>query len=169
MKALWLRYTITFILGLSQRAIAFVMIFGTTWMRLMGLNSVMDSAQSLFFGNNTMLAVLMILKLDADNSEKALMTLMRSSLVISQQERTKAMEKSSGPGALSAGMSSTASLISSSEKGNPRSSRGCVVGVKSSPVKIQLAGRRPSKRLGEVRKDELILIFMSRSPTIVVL
>jgi hypothetical protein len=41
--------------------------------------------------------------------------------------------------------------------------------IKSCPVKIQLAGGRSSKGLGEVLKDELILVFMSRSPTIVVL
>jgi hypothetical protein len=113
----------SFILGQRRRAIALAMIFGTTWMRLMGLKSEIDSAPS-FLGRRTTLAVLMMWKFDVDSLEKALIAVIRSTFIMSQQERKKAMEKPLGPGALSAGMSSRASLISSSEKGRPRSSRG---------------------------------------------
>src|SRR4051812_48830552 len=99
----------------------------------------MNSVSS-FFGNNTMLEVLMIWKLEADNSENASMALMRSSLMISQQERKKEMEKPSGPGALSAGMSSIASLISSSENGSPRSSKGWAMGLRTAQLKSSWRG-----------------------------
>jgi hypothetical protein len=122
MKALWLRDTISFILRLRRRAIAFAIIFGISWIRLIGRKSEIESAPS-FFGNNTTFAVLMIWKFCVESSEKALMTPIRSSLMISQHERKKVIENPSGPGALSNGMSSIASLISDSEKGRSKSSK----------------------------------------------
>jgi hypothetical protein len=51
------------------------------------------------------------------------MVFIRYPLTISQQERKKAIEKPSGAGALSEGMSFKASLISASVKGRPKFSR----------------------------------------------
>jgi hypothetical protein len=103
-------------------------------MRLIGRKSVIVSAPS-FFGNKTILAVFKIWKFCVESSEKAFMTSMRSALMISQQEWKKAIEKPSGPGALSRGKSSMASLISNSEKGRQRSSKECAVGFKASQLK----------------------------------
>jgi hypothetical protein len=101
-------------------------------MRLIGRKSVIASAPS-FFGNKTILAVFKRWKFCTESSEKAFMIPMRSSLMISEQEQKKAIEKPSGPGALSRGKSSMASLISNSEKGRQRSSKECAVGFKAPP------------------------------------
>ena len=74
-------------------------------MRLMGRKSEMLSAPS-FLGNKAIEAVLTTWKLLTVSSEKSLMTRMRSSLMISQQERRKFEVKPSGTGALSGGKSS---------------------------------------------------------------
>ena len=55
--------------------------FGYHWIRVMGLTSEMQSAPS-FFGSNAILAMFMTWKLLIDSSEKALMRLIRSSLMM---------------------------------------------------------------------------------------
>lgn len=122
MKALWLSYINVFMNGCSLRAIIFVMIFATAWMRLIGLKSVIESPSS-FLGISTMLVELRISNKSWWRLWKALIMFISFALIMPQHLWKKLIVKPSGPGALSLGMSLSALLTLSSVNSASREER----------------------------------------------